>query len=52
MIKQGKYLLKLLIAYPTAFFYGLTGNEKGFDKLMEWLMKDQEIKNKRIIFAI
>ena len=41
-----KYLMKLIIAYPTAIILGLIGtftNKKGregFDKMITWLNKD------------
>ena len=39
-MKDIKYLMKLIIAYPTAIFLGLIGYRKGFDKMITWVNKD------------
>jgi hypothetical protein len=40
MKKDIKYIVKLLIAYPTSLFFGLIGYRKGFKRMIVWLNKD------------
>jgi hypothetical protein len=39
--KDIKYLIKLIITYPTALFLGLFGYRESFDKMITWVNKDR-----------
>lgn len=34
------YIVKLFIAYPISFLFGLIGYRKGFEKMIKWLNTD------------